>query len=333
MQTKTIGKSGIDCSVIGLGTWAIGGWYWGGTDEKESIKTIQASINEGVNLIDTAPAYGLGLAETLVGKAIAGQREKVIISTKCGLVWHTQRGEYFFDEFDKPIHRYLGAESIRYETEKSLKRLNTDYIDVYFVHWMDENTDISETMGELLALKKDGKIRAIGISNGHLRHYKEYSQHGKVDAVQELYNILHRDLERDVLPYYNQHDIAMFAYCPLAQGLLTAKFQPIHKFSESDLRQNNPMFSKDNIIKVNNLLEEFKPIAYDYGINLSQLVTAWTFHQPGITHVLCGARNPEYALQNAKAGEVKLSAVDIDRLNDIAARHNLKFDMLEESPY
>ncbi|MEC9401497.1 MAG: aldo/keto reductase, partial [Pseudomonadota bacterium] len=146
MLTREIGRSGIEASAIGLGTWAIGGWMWGGTDEAKSISAIQASIDEGISLIDTAPAYGQGLSEEIVGKAIAGRREKVVLATKCGLVWHTQKGNHFFDYDGKPVHRYLGKDAIVHEVEQSLKRLGTDYIDHYITHWQDPTTPIAETM-------------------------------------------------------------------------------------------------------------------------------------------------------------------------------------------
>ncbi|MEC9468135.1 MAG: aldo/keto reductase, partial [Pseudomonadota bacterium] len=156
MLTREIGRSGIEASAIGLGTWAIGGWMWGGTDEAKSISAIQASIDEGISLIDTAPAYGQGLSEEIVGKAIAGRREKVVLATKCGLVWHTQKGNHFFDYDGKPVHRYLGKDAIVHEVEQSLKRLGTDHIDHYITHWQDPTTPIAETMEALETLKTQG---------------------------------------------------------------------------------------------------------------------------------------------------------------------------------
>ena len=165
MLTREIGRSGIQASAIGLGTWAIGGWMWGGSDERQSIAAIQSSIDEGVTLIDTAPAYGQGQSEEIVGKAIRGRRDKVVLASKCGLVWHTTKGKHFFDYEGRPVHRYLGRESIAYEVEQSLKRLGTDHIDHYITHWQDEITPIEETVAALEDLKRQGKIRSIGASN------------------------------------------------------------------------------------------------------------------------------------------------------------------------
>ena len=152
---------------------------WGGTDERQSIAAIQASIDEGVSLIDTAPAYGKGLAEEIVGKAIRGRRDKVVLATKCGLVWHTTKGNHFFDYDGKPVHRHLGAESIAYEVEQSLRRLGTDYIDLYITHWQDPTTPIAETMEALEKLKRQGKIRAIGASNLSAAELEAYVAAGR----------------------------------------------------------------------------------------------------------------------------------------------------------
>ncbi len=195
MDTRPVGQSGIQATVIGLGAWAIGGWSWGGTDEADSIAAIHAALDAGVTLVDTAPAYGLGRSEEIVGKALAGQRDQVVLSTKCGLVWHTQRGNHFFDEDGRPVHRYLGAESIRHEVEQSLKRLQTDYIDIYFTHWQDPTTPIEETMTALLKLKDEGKIRAIGVSNIEVGQLADYEIVGKLDAAQEQFSMIDRAIE------------------------------------------------------------------------------------------------------------------------------------------
>ena len=165
MHTRMIGSSTIEASVVGLGTWAIGGWMWGGTDESDSVAAIRSSIDEGVSLIDTAPAYGQGLAEEIVGRAIKGRRDEVVLATKCGIVWHTQQGNHFFDYENGPAHRFLGQGSIAYEVEQSLTRLGTDHIDLYITHWQDSTTPIAHTMEALVALKDQGKILSIGASN------------------------------------------------------------------------------------------------------------------------------------------------------------------------
>jgi methylglyoxal reductase len=317
MQTRQLGQSGIEASIIGLGTWGIGGWMWGGTDEVASIAAIHAAIDEGVNFIDTAPAYGLGLSEELVGKAIQGCRERVVLATKCGLVWHTDRGSYFFDENDHSVHRYLGAESIRYELEQSLRRLRTDYIDLYQTHWQDPTTPIEETMNTLLELKQEGKIRAIGISNASVADLSEYLRFGVVDTAQEKFSMIDREIEAELLPYCEQHGVAMLSYSSLALGLLTGKIGPERQFTGDDQRASDPRFTAENRQRIADMLREITSIAERYSLSIAQVVIAWTAHQPGITHVLCGARNPQQAVENARAGNVRLAEADIAAVDQV----------------
>ncbi len=321
MQNRQLGNSSIEASVVGLGTWAIGGWMWGGTDESDAIAAIQASIDAGVTLIDTAPAYGMGLSEEIVGKAINGRRDKVILSTKCGLVWHTTQGNHFFDASGKPVHRYLGGDSIRYEVEQSLQRLGVETIDIYHTHWQDPTTPIAETMQTLLNLKQEGKIRAIAASNISVEDVEAYCQAGQLDAVQEQYNMLDRDLEESILPYCRANNISVLSYSSLALGLLTGKIGPERQFSGDDLRIDNPRFTVENRQKVAALLAGFKPIALERDISLAQLVIAWTLAQPGITYALCGARNAQQAVENAQAGDIVLTGEELTRMNEVIEQY------------
>jgi aryl-alcohol dehydrogenase-like predicted oxidoreductase len=300
--------------VVAHGTWAIGGWLWGGTDEQRSIRSIHASLDAGVNFIDTAPAYGLGLSERIVGKAIGGRRDRVILATKCGLVWHTERGEFFVDQNGTRLHRYLGGESIRYEVEESLQRLGTDYIDLYQTHWQDRTTPIEETMGALLALKQEGKIRAIGVSNCTLDELRRYRSIGQVDAAQERYSMLDRELEQAYLPYCSRNNIAVLAYSRLANGLLTGKIDPARVFPEDDLRSRSPQFSRESRLRVREMLDRMRPVADKYGLTTGQLVIAWTIMQAGVTHALVGARDEGQAIENAGAVSACLTADDLARV-------------------
>lgn len=317
MQYRSLGRSGIQASVVGLGAWAIGGWMWGGSEERKSIRAIQAALDAGINLIDTAPGYGLGLSETIVGKAIAGRRDRIILATKCGLVWHLEKGRPFLKEAGKTLHRYLGPESIRYEVEQSLRRLNTDIIDLYQTHWQDSSTPIEKTMETLLDLKKQGKIRAIGVSNCAVEQVEEYRRTGSVDAVQEKYSMLDRAMDTGYLPYCLNHNIAVLAYSPLANGLLTGTVGPERQFPSDDLRHDNPRFSVENRRAILALLEEMRPIAERLRLTISQLVIAWTAAQPGITHVLTGIRDENQARENAAAGSAALSREDIAAISRI----------------
>jgi methylglyoxal reductase len=321
MKMRPLGSSNIEASVIGLGTWAMGGWMWGGTDEKASIKAIQASMDAGVNLIDTAPAYGLGMSEVLVGKAVRGRRDKAVLATKCGLVWHTAQGKHFFNEADKPVHRYLGGASIRYELEESLRRLQTDYVDLYQTHWQDPTTPISETMTTLLDLKKEGKIRAIGVSNVNPDELNAYLKAGPVDCIQEQYNMLHRDIEKTLLPTCIANGISTLSYSSLALGLLSGKIGPERTFQGDDLRKNDPRFSLENRRKMVPFFEGLAAVALRYKLSIAQLVIAWTVARKGITYALCGARNAEQALENAKAGDVTLAAGDMTQIDELMVKH------------
>lgn len=322
MLTREIGRSGIAASAVGLGTWAIGGWMWGGTDEEAAIAAIQAAIDEGVTLIDTAPAYGMGRSEEIVGRAIKGRRDKVVLATKCGLVWHVQKGNYFFSQQDKPVHRHLGRESIRHEVEQSLRRLGTDHIDHYITHWQDPTTPVSETMAALEELKAEGKIRSIGASNCSLAEISEYAAAGQLDAVQEEYSMVKRDLEREILPYCRSRSIAVLSYSSLALGLLSGKIGPGRTFSGDDLRKGNQRFSAANLAKVAELMDVVRPVAQDHRASAAQVVIAWTLAQPGITCALCGARNPDQARENAAAGRLRLSSAEL-AIIDAAARQYL----------
>lgn len=321
MKYRTLGSTDIKTSVVGLGTWAMGGWMWGGHDDKNSIAAIQASVDQGINLIDTAPAYGLGRAEELVGEALAGRRDKVVLATKCGMIWHDTKGEYFVEEHGKPVHRYLGAESIQYELEQSLKRLKTDYIDLYITHWQDATTPVQETMEKLLALKQAGKIRAIGVSNVNADELNEYLKFGPVDAIQERYSMLDREIESTLLPICQSQGISTLSYSSMSLGLLSGKMTPDRQFEGDDQRLSDPRFSVDNRKKVADFFADIEPLCNRYQVTPAQLVIAWTVAQPGITYGLCGARNANQAIENARAGEVDLPMDDLNAIDQAIKRH------------
>jgi len=321
MLTREIGNSGIKATAVGLGTWAIGGWLWGGTDEETSLTAIKAALDEGISLIDTAPAYGLGVAEEIVGKAIKGRRDQVVLATKCGLVWDTQDGNYFIDQGDKRIHRYLGKQSIIDELDQSLKRLGTDYVDLYLTHWQDPTTPIDETMETLLHLKQDGKIRAIGACNVSPEELKSYVAAGQLDCLQEEYSMVKRDIQGTLLPACTQNGVSMLSYSSLALGLLAGKIGPDRTFDGDDIRKDNPRFSTSNREKIAALKRELAPICEAHNASMAQVIIAWTLQQPGITFSLCGARNLDQARENAAAGRLKLSSGDIVKIDAAAAQH------------
>jgi methylglyoxal reductase len=315
MRTRVLGSSRIEASVVGLGTWAIGGWMWGGADEADSVAAIRASIDEGVSLIDTAPAYGQGLAEEIVGRAIRGRRDELVLATKCGLVWHTQRGNHFFDYDSGPVHRYLGKESIVHEVEQSLKRLGTDHLDLYITHWQDPTTPIEDTMEALVTLRDQGKIVSIGASNLSATELRAYVATGELDAIQEEYSMVERGIETTLLPIAAANGIATLSYSSLALGLLGGTMGPERTFSGDDQRKDNPRFSLANRAKVARLMEAIAPVAAAHGATRAQVVIAWTLAQPGITLALCGARTAAQARENAGAGRIRLSVDDVSTIS------------------
>ncbi|MCG9478583.1 MAG: aldo/keto reductase [Actinomycetia bacterium] len=323
MRFITLGKTDIKVSVVGFGAWAIGGWMWGGTDHKKSVRAVETAIDSGINLIDTAPAYGQGLSEKIVGQAIKGKRDKVIIATKCGLVCHIQEGEYFFDyPSGQQVYKCLRPESIRYEVEQSLKKLDIDYIDLYQTHWQDTTTPIEETMATLMDLKKEGKIRAIGASNAALEQLKQYAEFGQLDVDQEKYSLIDTGVEKEILPWCKDNKVTMLAYSPMGQGLLTGKMGPEREFKGDDLRKNGPRFSVENRKIMQNIIDnDFKPVAEKYGLSITQLSVAALISQGGVV-ALCGARDESQVTENAQAGDSVLEQGDIDKIRQSIASIN-----------
>jgi aryl-alcohol dehydrogenase-like predicted oxidoreductase len=321
MEYRQIGKSKVKASALAFGAWAIGGAMWGGTDEKKSIEAIHAAIDAGVTSIDTAPGYGFGKSEELIAKAIAGKRDKVQIFTKFGLRWDSTEGEHFFDlqEAGKiyPIYRNARKKSIITECENSLKRLKTDYIDLYQCHWRDHTTELTETMAALEQLLKEGKILAAGVSNFSVQEIAQSNEIITIASDQPPYSMVMRDIEKDVLPYCREHHIGIIVYSPLQRGLLTGKFKPDHKFAPDDHRANLPEFRPDYIRRVNEFLDKLKPIATKYNATLGQLVLNWTIQQPGITVALVGGRDAKQAQENAQAANLIVSKDDIAQIDQL----------------
>lgn len=321
MKTTTLGPSGIECSAIGLGTWAMGGWMWGGQDSAAATDAIAGSLDAGVTLIDTAPAYGLGASESIVGAALKGRRHEAVVATKCGLVWHTQKGTHFFDEDGHPVYRHLGRESIFHEAEESLKRLQTDYIDLYITHWQDSTTPVEETMDALLTLKQQGKIRAIGVSNASPETLAEYLQYGPVDAAQERYSLIDREIEQTLVPLCTRHNVAMLGYSSLALGLLAGPIDPAREFTGDDQRASNPRFGTANRARLKAFFDELEPVRRQLGCSFGQLMIAWTLASGNVSVALCGARVRVQAIENATAGALDLPEEAVQRIDEAAARH------------
>lgn len=326
MILRPLGNSGIQASAVGFGAWAIGGWMWGGTDQREAVKAIHAAVGKGVNFIDTSPIYGFGLSERIVGEAVRDRREDVILATKCGLVWTRTRGEHYFDstaegvENVNPTYRVyknLDPASIREEIEQSLRRLRTDYIDLYQTHWPDRTTDIDDTMNELMRLRQEGKIRAIGVSNVSRKQLDKYLFRGPVDTDQEMFSMIDREAQAERRAYCAEQGVAFLAYSPLARGLLTGTLGSDRRFGPGDHRASSPRFSPENLGRVETLLDGVRAVATARGVTLGQLAIAWAIAQPGCTHALVGARTPQQALENAAAGRIELDGDELGRIDRI----------------
>ena len=322
MEKRQLGTSSVMVTPMAFGAWAIGGWMWGGAEETDAIKAIQSAYDSGITTIDTAPVYGFGRSEELVGKAMQGiTRDKYELLTKFGMNWVSEEGEFFFDSVDndgKPFKMYKLASKKRIitECEDSLRRLKTDYIDLYQIHWPDATTPLEETFEALQQLIKDGKIRAAGVCNYNVDLVEEASKTIQLASNQVPYSMVLRDIEKNVIPQAIEKKMSVIAYSPLQRGLLTGKIKPGHKFGEGDTREGNRFYTDENIRRANELLEKIKPIAYSYNATLAQLVINWTINRPGITCALVGARNAEQVADNVKALSFTLS---VDELNAITA--------------
>ncbi|HTH99467.1 MAG TPA: aldo/keto reductase [Acidisoma sp.] len=284
MESIEIGRSGVKTSRVGLGTWAIGGWMWGGTDEKEAIATIRSAVERGITLIDTAPVYGFGNSEEIVGKALVegGLRAKAQIATKLGLAWK-----------DGKVFRDSRKGRIEQEIEDSLRRLQTDVIDLYQVHWPDLETPFEETAEALQKLLDKGKIRAIGVSNFSPAQMDAFSQVARLDSVQPPYNLFERGIEADVLPYSTAKGLTVLSYGALCRGLLSGRMTAETRFEGDDLRQKDPKFQPGVLPKYIAAVNALDKLARErFGKTVVALAARWVLDQ-GPTIALWGARRPD----------------------------------------
>nr|WP_315394172.1 aldo/keto reductase [uncultured Sphingobacterium sp.] len=322
MEYRKLGNTALELSAITYGSFAIGGNMWGGNEKKDSIASVHASLDHGVTSIDTAPFYGFGLSEEMIGEAIKGKdRSKIQLLTKFGLVWdgsNQGKGEFFFDASENgktiPVYKFASKANIIKELEESLKRLGTDYIDLLQIHWPDSTTAISETMEALEVLIQQGKIRAAGVCNYSVDQLKEASATLTLASNQVSYSMLNRSIEQDLVPYALENQTGIIAYSPMERGLLTGKY-----FTENTLKQDdhrNGYFSQFDLEKVKSLIATLAPIAQNKGVTVAQLVLRWTTLQPGITVVLAGARNASQSIANAQAMDINFTAEELILINN-----------------
>lgn len=311
-MSETLRIPGIDTPVsrIGLGTWAIGGWMWGGTDEARSIETIRGAVEAGINLIDTAPVYGFGRSEELVGKALEGLRDQAVIASKVALEWP-----------DEQVRRNASAARIRQEVEDSLRRLRTDRIDLYQVHWPDPRVPHEETAGELERLRQEGKILAIGVSNYSPEQLEAFRQFANPSTVQPPYNLFERAIEADVLPYAQRHGLVVLAYGALCRGLLSGRMTAATRFEGDDLRQGDPKFQAPRFAQYLAAVEALTTFARErHGKSMLALAIRWILDR-GPTIALWGARKPEQLQGLDEAFGWRLSGEDLAAIDAILAEH------------
>lgn len=335
MQLRQLGKSNIKITPIILGTWAIGGWMWGGTDIKKAIEAIQSSIEHGITTIDTAPAYGMGLSEEIVGEAIKGKRDKVVIATKCGLRWDesdptVRATNRDFEKNPLEIKKNLTKKSILHECEQSMKRMNVDVIDLYQIHWPDPSTPIEESWHAMAELKKQGKVRAIGVSNFDLSLLKAAHAVHPVDSVQPPYSLIRREIEKDIVPFAQSHGISVIVYSPMERGLLTGKYKPAYHFPPGDHRAGKKTFSTPYLKRMQEALAKIEPIAEKHQAALSQVIINCTIHRPGITAALVGARDAKQAKENAEGARLPLSNEEREFIAKTLASPELQCGLYEE---
>jgi len=323
MEYRLIENTALSLSAITFGAWAAGGWMWGSTDRNEAVEAIKASYDLGVTSVDTAPIYGQGTSEEIVGEALQDiPRDKVQILTKFGMRWDVTQGDFAFhsqmnDGKEIDIYKFAGRDSVIYECEQSLKRLKTDYIDLYQIHWPDSTTPVDETFEAVGRLIEQGKVRYAGVCNYSKELMEEASKTLLIASNQIPFSMVNRGIEEETLPYCVQHQQAILAYSPLERGLLTGKIKPGHSFKPGDHRANLPHFQPDFIEKTNLMLERIYPLAKDKDVTLSQLVLRWTIARAGITVALAGARNAQQAIENAKAIDVDLTASELDFISAV----------------
>ncbi len=311
MNKRQLGKNGPEITEIGLGAWAIGGswaWGWGEQEDTASLDTIAAALDAGINWIDTAPVYGLGHSEEVVGKAVKGRRHNVIVATKCGLRWDERRR----------ITNNLHPASIRKECEDSLRRLQTDYIDLYQIHWPHKNIPVEESWGQMTRLVEEGKVRYIGVSNFNIDLLERCQAIQHIDSLQPPYSLVERKLETELLPWCRENETGIIVYSPLQSGLLTGKFSRdfLEDLPEDDWRKKNgnatfrePLFSA-----VLDFVDGLRPIAAGYEKTVAQLAIAWTLMQAGVSSAIVGARKTEQIKQNAGGADWQISDKDMEKI-------------------
>lgn len=313
MERVRFADTGLEVSQIVLGTWVTGGWMWGGADELDSIRTIHRALDLGINFIDTAPVYGFGLSEEIVGKALKERpdRDGMVIATKCGLEW---------DADQRQIRRNSSPARIRQEVDDSLRRLGRDCIDLYQIHWPDLNTPFEESMTALVELRDAGKIRHIGLSNFNRDQVTDCLRAAPVQSLQPPFNLFEQDAAKELLPLCLEKGIGTLVYGGLCRGLLSGKFIGKETFPRGDLRRADPKFKPDRFPQYVKAVDQLKKIAAKYNRSMGQFALRWALQQPGVTTVIAGARTPQQVEDNAGASGWLIEEEDLRRVDLVLAK-------------
>lgn len=317
MHTRQLGNSDLHITAIGIGAWAMGGgdwaFSWGHQEDKQSIAAIHAALDAGINWIDTAAIYGLGHSEEVVGKAIAGRANRPYIFTKCGLVWDEKR----------QISRSLTVASVRREVEASLRRLKIDAIDLYQIHWPDPEPEIEEGWQTLAELRKEGKVRHIGVSNFNVAQMKRAQKIAPITSLQPPYNIVTSDIEKEVLPFCRENHIGVIVYSPMKSGLLSGKMtrERIAKLPPDDFRPRTISFKEPLLTRNLGLVEVLRQIGDSHGRTPGEVAIAWTLRDPVVTGAIVGMRSAEQAKEIVRSAQFRLSTDEISEIEAYLKAH------------
>jgi len=319
MQTKKLGSTDLNLTTVGLGTWAIGGpWQygWGPQDDGEAVAGIVAALDAGINWIDTAPAYGLGHSEELVGQALRRTKHRPIIATKCGILWNERK--------EKVVH--LKRDSIRRECIASLRRLGVEQIDLYQMHWPDPPEDIEEAWEEMVRLADEGKVKYLGVCNYNVEQIERIGRIRPIASLQPPYSMLRRDVEQELLGYCARHRIGVVAYSPMQRGLLTGKFNPqrLAALPADDHRRRMPEFQDPAFSASLELVEGLQKIAQRHGRTVAQLAISWVLRRPEVTSAIVGARRPSQIQETVGAADWNLGKEEIEEVETLLAAREKK---------
>jgi aryl-alcohol dehydrogenase-like predicted oxidoreductase len=305
MQYRRLGATDLTVSEIGFGGWAMGKWLWGDdVEDSQTVAAVHRALDLGINFFDTAAVYGDGHGERILGQALGPRRAEVVVATKCGRVCDSE-GTLYNDS--RPA-------SIRRECEQSLRNLQTDVIDLYQVHWPDEQAPLEDTMAALMALRDEGKVRHLGCSNFSVLQMERMRAAGDLVSLQPPYSLLRRGLEAQILPFCRSHNLAVLCYSPLQRGLLTGKYRPGAAFPATDSRSRDPLFGDEKLVQIAAAVDEMAAMAAAYGKTPGQMAVAWVLSQPGVTVALWGAKRPDQIEECDGATGWTLTAEEMVRL-------------------